>query len=67
MSIREQRLIISAINGQCGITCVKLDGSLSLPARDQMIARFTNDPDCKVLLSIHGLISKCLLMVDVLL
>lgn len=35
---------------KCGITCVKLDGSLSLPARDQMIARFTNDPDCKVFL-----------------
>lgn len=33
---------------QSGIKCVKLDGSMSMQARDQMIERFTNDPDCKV-------------------
>jgi hypothetical protein len=27
---------------------VKLDGSMSMHARDVMIERFTNDPDCKV-------------------
>jgi hypothetical protein len=31
-----------------GIKCVKLDGSMSMHARDVMIERFTNDPDCKV-------------------
>ncbi|CAK9259692.1 unnamed protein product [Sphagnum jensenii] len=33
-----------------GIKCVKLDGSMSMHARDVMIERFTNDPDCKVFL-----------------
>jgi DNA repair protein RAD16 len=33
---------------QSGIKCVKLDGSMSMHARDVMIERFTNDPDCKV-------------------
>lgn len=35
---------------QSGIRCVKLDGSMTMQARDQMIDRFTNDPDCKVIL-----------------
>lgn len=28
---------------------MKLDGSMTMQARDQMIDRFTNDPDCKVI------------------
>lgn len=28
---------------------MKLDGSMTMQARDQMIERFTNDPDCKVI------------------
>lgn len=35
---------------ECGINFVKLDGSMSISARDQMIERFTNDSDCKVFL-----------------
>lgn len=34
---------------QSGIKCVKLDGSMTMQSRDQMIDRFTNDPDCKVI------------------
>eukprot|EP00249_Psilotum_nudum_P024950 c29330_g1_i2 orf=639-3632(-) len=33
-----------------GIHCVKLDGSMNIVARDQMIEKFTNDADCKVFL-----------------
>lgn len=33
-----------------GIRCVKLDGSMSISARDKMIEKFTNDPDIKVFL-----------------
>ncbi|KAJ7294836.1 hypothetical protein O6H91_Y228800 [Diphasiastrum complanatum] len=33
-----------------GIHCVKLDGSMSMVARDQMIETFKNDSDCKVFL-----------------
>ncbi|MCO5551283.1 hypothetical protein L7F22_004782 [Adiantum nelumboides] len=33
-----------------GIKCVKLDGSMSISARDKMIEKFTCDPDIKVFL-----------------
>lgn len=33
-----------------GIKCVKLDGSMSITARDKMIEKFTNDPEIKVFL-----------------
>ncbi|KAH7301638.1 hypothetical protein KP509_23G035400 [Ceratopteris richardii] len=33
-----------------GIKCVKLDGGMSITARDKMIERFTCDPDIKVFL-----------------
>eukprot|EP00850_Spirogloea_muscicola_P001122 SM000004S14992 [mRNA] locus=s4:637588:643739:- [translate_table: standard] len=35
---------------QVGIVCVKLDGSMTMEARDRMIKAFTDDPDCKVFL-----------------
>ena len=35
---------------QVGIKCVKLDGSMSLEARDVTIKAFTNDPDVVVFL-----------------
>ncbi|XP_027343348.1 DNA repair protein RAD16-like [Abrus precatorius] len=33
-----------------GVSCVQLNGSMSLAARDAAIKRFTNDPDCKIFL-----------------
>jgi len=33
---------------QVGWKCVKLDGSMSMEARDRMINTFSHDPDCKV-------------------
>ncbi|KAL7086737.1 hypothetical protein ACP275_13G019300 [Erythranthe tilingii] len=33
-----------------GVTCVKLDGSMSMGARDVAIKRFTEDPDCRIFL-----------------
>lgn len=33
---------------QVGWRCVKLDGSMSIDARDRMINTFSHDPDCKV-------------------
>lgn len=35
---------------QSGINCVQLVGSMSIPARDAAIKRFTEDPDCKIFL-----------------
>lgn len=35
---------------QCGVTCVRLCGSMSMEQRDVMIDRFTNDPDVSVFL-----------------
>ncbi|XP_038704167.1 ATP-dependent helicase rhp16-like [Tripterygium wilfordii] len=33
-----------------GISCVQLDGSMSLPARDAVIKRFTEDSNCRIFL-----------------
>lgn len=33
-----------------GVSCVQLNGSMSLAARDAAIRRFTEDPDCKIFL-----------------
>ncbi|XP_061356483.1 ATP-dependent helicase rhp16 isoform X2 [Gastrolobium bilobum] len=33
-----------------GVSCVQLNGSMSLAARDTAIKRFTDDPDCKIFL-----------------
>ncbi|KDO54698.1 hypothetical protein CISIN_1g0027441mg, partial [Citrus sinensis] len=33
-----------------GVNCVQLVGSMSIPARDAAINRFTEDPDCKIFL-----------------
>ncbi|XP_055810852.1 DNA repair protein RAD16-like isoform X2 [Solanum dulcamara] len=33
-----------------GISCVQLDGSMSITARDSAITRFTQDPDCRIFL-----------------
>ncbi|XP_029131055.1 DNA repair protein RAD16 isoform X1 [Cajanus cajan] len=33
-----------------GVSCVQLNGSMSLAARDAAIRRFTDDPDCKIFL-----------------
>ncbi|KAF7805789.1 DNA repair protein RAD16-like isoform X1 [Senna tora] len=33
-----------------GVSCVQLNGSMSLAARDAAIKRFTDDPDCKIFL-----------------
>lgn len=33
-----------------GITCVLLDGSMTIPARDNVIKRFHEDPDCRIFL-----------------
>ena len=33
---------------QVGVKCVRLEGSMSMDARDRMIAAFTSDPDVKV-------------------
>lgn len=33
-----------------GITCVLLDGSMTIPARDNVIKRFHDDPDCRIFL-----------------
>ena len=35
---------------QSGITCVLLDGSMTIPARDNVIKRFHEDPDCRIFL-----------------
>jgi len=35
---------------QSGVSCVQLNGSMSLAARDAAIRRFTEDPDCKIFL-----------------
>ena len=35
---------------QSGVSCVQLNGSMSLAARDAAIKRFTDDPDCKIFL-----------------
>ena len=35
---------------QCGIKCVKLQGSQSMDQRDTMIEAFTHDPDVKIFL-----------------
>lgn len=35
---------------QSGIKCVKLDGSMSISARDAAIKSFTEDPDCRIFL-----------------
>ena len=35
---------------QSGVSCVQLNGSMSLTARDAAIRRFTEDPDCKIFL-----------------
>lgn len=35
---------------QSGVSCVQLNGSMSLNARDAAIRRFTEDPDCKIFL-----------------
>lgn len=35
---------------QSGVSCVQLNGSMSLAARDAAIKRFTEDPDCKIFL-----------------
>ncbi|XP_027345923.1 DNA repair protein RAD16-like isoform X2 [Abrus precatorius] len=33
-----------------GVSCVQLNGSMTLAARDTAIKRFTDDPDCKIFL-----------------
>ncbi|KAK4372724.1 hypothetical protein RND71_008108 [Anisodus tanguticus] len=33
-----------------GISCVQLDGSMTMAARDSAITRFTEDPDCRIFL-----------------
>ncbi|KAJ1393826.1 Zinc finger, RING-type [Sesbania bispinosa] len=33
-----------------GVSCVQLNGSMTLAARDAAIKRFTDDPDCKIFL-----------------
>ncbi|XP_059318116.1 DNA repair protein RAD16-like isoform X2 [Lycium ferocissimum] len=33
-----------------GISCVQLDGSMTMAARDNAITRFTEDPDCRIFL-----------------
>ncbi|KAG5606812.1 hypothetical protein H5410_028304 [Solanum commersonii] len=33
-----------------GVSCVQLDGSMSMTARDSAIRRFTEDPDCRIFL-----------------
>ncbi|KAF3647947.1 putative transcription factor bHLH84-like [Capsicum annuum] len=33
-----------------GVSCVQLDGSMTMAARDSAITRFTNDPDCRIFL-----------------
>lgn len=35
---------------QSGISCVQLVGSMTRPARDAAIKRFTEEPDCKIFL-----------------
>ncbi|GJP60729.1 hypothetical protein CLOP_g17955, partial [Closterium sp. NIES-67] len=35
---------------QVGIRCVKLDGSMTMDARDRIISTFTRDADCRVFL-----------------
>ncbi|MCD7445854.1 hypothetical protein HAX54_015578 [Datura stramonium] len=33
-----------------GVSCVQLDGSMTISARDSAITRFTQDPDCRIFL-----------------
>lgn len=35
---------------QSGVSCVQLNGSMSLAARDAAIKKFTDDSDCKIFL-----------------
>ncbi|XP_057985212.1 DNA repair protein RAD16 isoform X2 [Hevea brasiliensis] len=42
--------LISYSLHKSGINCGQLVGSMSLPARDAAIKKFTEDPDCKILL-----------------
>lgn len=35
---------------QCGIRCVRLQGSMSIPQRDRVIDTFSNDPEVRVFL-----------------
>lgn len=42
--------LISYSLHKSGIKCVKLDGSMSISARDAAIKRFTEDPDCRIFL-----------------
>lgn len=35
---------------QCGVSCVQLEGSMSMAARDAAINKFREDPDCRVFL-----------------
>lgn len=35
---------------QSGIGCVQLVGSMSIDARDAVIKKFTEDPDCRIFL-----------------
>jgi DNA repair protein RAD16 len=41
---------MSAAHVQVGIRCVRLEGSMSMEARDRMIYAFTNDPSVTVFL-----------------
>ncbi|KAJ9176893.1 hypothetical protein P3X46_012158 [Hevea brasiliensis] len=42
--------LISYSLHKSGVNCVQLVGSMSLPARDAAIKKFTEDPDCKIFL-----------------
>ena len=43
------QLITDPRGVQVGLKCVRLEGSMSMDARDKMIHAFTTDPDVKVL------------------
>ena len=54
-SRHDRRLSIHALdmliyNMQVGIRCVRLEGSMSMEARDRMISAFTNEPGVTVFL-----------------
>ncbi|KAL1209582.1 Helicase-like transcription factor CHR28 [Cardamine amara subsp. amara] len=36
--------------GKCGVSCVQLEGSMTMAARDAAINKFREDPDCRVFL-----------------
>lgn len=40
----------NSVSLQSGVTCVKLDGSMSMGARDAAIKNFTEDPSCRIFL-----------------